>query len=97
MTMGNLKEIVEFGVTSVYQSSRIGARETQISEITAGRDETLEHNNETFLEKLPFFTYGARETQSSNLGDCQNHELRETTNDKSRVQPQGNCRFSEGL
>ena len=67
MTMGNLKEIVEFGVTSVYQSSRTGARETQSGEIPAGRGETLEHDGETFLEKLPFFTYGARETQSSNL------------------------------
>ena len=54
--MGNLKEIVEFGVTSVYQSSRTGARETKNGEIPAGRGETLEHDGETFLEKLPFFT-----------------------------------------
>ena len=67
MTMGNLKEIVEFGVTSVYQSSQTGARETQSDEITVGRGETLEHNSETFLGKLPFFTYGVRKTQSSNL------------------------------
>ena len=97
MTMGNLKEIVEFGVTSVYQSSRTGARETQSGEITARRGETFEHDSETFLEKLPFFTCGARETQSSNLRHCQNHELPGTTDNKSCVQPQGNCRFSEGL
>ena len=35
MTMGNLKEIVEFGVTSVYQSSRTRVRDTQNGEITA--------------------------------------------------------------
>ena len=33
---GQSQGIVEFGVTSVYQSSRTGARETQSSEITAG-------------------------------------------------------------
>ena len=36
MIMGNLKEIVKFGVTSVYQSSQTQARETESSEITAG-------------------------------------------------------------
>ena len=93
MTMGNLKELVEFGVTSVYQSSRTGAKESESGEILAGRGETLEHDGETFFEKLPFFTCGARETQNSNLRDCQNHEPLTT----SYVQPQGNCRFSEGL
>ena len=49
-------------------------QETQSGEIPAGRGEPLEHDGETFLQKLPFFTCGARETQSSNLRDCQNHE-----------------------
>ena len=61
------------------------------------RGEILEHDGETFLEKLPFFTCGARETQSSKLRHCQNHELRGTTDHKSRVQPQKNCRFSRGV
>ena len=61
-----------------------------------GRGETLEHDGEIFLGKLPFFIYRARETQSSNLRHCQNHELQGTTNDKSCVQPQGNYQFSEG-
>ena len=78
-------------------SLRIGTREIQSSEITGGRGETLEHDNETFLEKLLFFTYGAREIQSSNLQHCQNQELQGTIDDKPRVQPQGNYRFSEGL
>ena len=94
MTMGNLKEIVKFGVTLVDLSSRTRARETQSGEIPARRGETLEHDSETFLEKLPFFTCGARETQSSNLRDCQNHEPLSTShvsNLKESVDTQRGC------
>ena len=77
-------QFVEFGVTSVYQSSRTGVREIQSDEIIAGRGETLEHHGETFLEKLPFFTCGARETQSSNL---RRQPPTTTSDDNLRRQP----------
>ena len=63
------------------------SKKTQSGEIPAGRGETL-------LEKFPFFTCGARETQSSNLRDCQNHEPLTTShvsNLKEIVDSQGGC------
>ena len=41
MTMGNLKEIVEFGVTLVYQSSRIGGQTNDVVKLQQGEVKLL--------------------------------------------------------
>ena len=37
-------------------------RNREAVKLQQGRGETLKHDSETYLGKLPFFTYGARET-----------------------------------